>query len=265
LWRGVFGLRHSAGNTQLVLATFFAAWVTYQSQSLLSIDNVGIAIWGWTLGGGVVGLSQKSLREGLQSVDGKKLSPKVKARLGRKSLSSNQVTAAQPLISALLLIIAITMCIPMYLSDGALRTLRSYAKPNSSQLQAYVQLARKPLGYGIQDPQTKVAVALLIAEAGKIPEAKVDLGAVLASDQRSFDALHYLASIDEQTSNLPAAIRYRRALVKIDPWNYISLLQLGEDLKKSGDVAGAKAIVSQIDRFASHTPQSATAHKDLGA
>ena len=48
-WRGVVALRNTAGVTQIVVASFFGAWVTYEAQSLISIDNVGIAIWGWLI------------------------------------------------------------------------------------------------------------------------------------------------------------------------------------------------------------------------
>jgi len=153
----------------------------------------------------------------------------------------------------------------MYLADSSLKTLRSYAAPTSQNLQPYLQLARKPLGYGFQDAHVKTSVAVLIAQAGQIPEGKADLSAVLASDPRSFDALNTLALIDEQTKSIAEAAGYRRKIAALDPWNYKNLLQLGEDLKASGDIGGAKAIVGQIDAFASKTAEAATAHKDFGA
>jgi O-antigen ligase len=56
-WRGIVGLRQSTGTKQILFATFFAAWLTYLAQAIISIDNIGVAIWGWVLGGAVVGLS----------------------------------------------------------------------------------------------------------------------------------------------------------------------------------------------------------------
>ena len=34
-----------------------SAWIGFQAQSLISIDNIGIAVWGWLLGGAIIGLS----------------------------------------------------------------------------------------------------------------------------------------------------------------------------------------------------------------
>jgi len=153
----------------------------------------------------------------------------------------------------------------MYLSDASLKTLRGYAAPTSQNLTAYLQIARKPLTYGFQDPHAKLNVGIFIAQAGQIPEGKADIVAVLSRDPRSYDALSTLALIDEQSKSIAEATTYRRKIAALDPWNYKNLLQLGVDLKATGDIAGAKAIVRQIDAFAPHTAESATAHKDFGA
>jgi len=265
VWRGVVALRNTAGVTQIVVATFFGAWITYEAQSLISIDNVGIAIWGWLLGGIVVALSKDSVIEVVEEKLASNLSPKTKAKMAKKKVSSGPVSLAQPLVSGLLFVLALALVIPMYLADSSLKTLRGYAAPTSQNLQPYLQIARKPLGYGFQDAHVKSSVALLIAQAGQVEEGKADLLAVLASDPRSYDVLNTLAQIDEQTKNMAEAAGYRRKIAALDPWNYKNLLQLGEDLKASGDTAGAKAIVRQIDAFASKTAEAATAHKDFGA
>jgi len=256
-WRGVIALRQTSGVHQILIATFFGAWLTYQAQSLISIDNVGIAIWGWLIGGIVVGLSHDSIDK-KNEVKGQISSPR---KVARKSSDS----IAQPLVSGLLALTCLALCIPMYLSDSSMRTLRTYSPPKGADTQAYMAAAKKPLSFGFQDPHNKVSVALLIVQIGQIDEAKRDLQGVLASDPRSFDALDTLASIDEQTHLTTEGIKYRQHLAVIDPWNYKNLLSLGEDLKKVGDMAGAKRISQQIATFASSTPEAAAAKRDFGA
>jgi hypothetical protein len=48
-----------------IFATLVACWFGYQAQSLVSINQIGVAIWGWILGGLIVGydLSTKGLEE----------------------------------------------------------------------------------------------------------------------------------------------------------------------------------------------------------
>jgi len=50
----VIGIYKLSGNRLNLLVGMFAAWVAYQLQSLVSIDNIGLTIWGWVLGGGII-------------------------------------------------------------------------------------------------------------------------------------------------------------------------------------------------------------------
>ncbi len=263
-WRGITALRSATGINQIVIATFFGAWITYEAQSLISIDNVGIAIWGWILGGIVVALSRPTkVEEVLAPVNAKPLRSKKQSIKQSTKISSG--SAAQPLVSGLLFTLAFAICIPMFLSDAALKTSRGYAAPTSANLSAYLQIVRKPLGYGFQDTHAKESVAILLAQANQLPEAKTNLLAVLARDPRGFDALNTLALIEEANKNFGEAASNRQKMSALDPWNYQNLLQLGEDLKQSGDKAGAKAIIGRIDAFAAQTSEALTAHKDFGS
>ena len=54
-------------------------------------------------------------------------------------------------------------------------------------------------------------------------------------------------------------------LTELDPYNQKLLLKLGEDLKASGDLAGARAIIPLIGSFASGAPEFAQAKREFGA
>ena len=256
-WRGIVALRSTTGINQIVVATFFGAWVTYEAQSFISIDNVGIAIWGWILGGIVVALSRPLAVETVTAP--------VNAKIKKNAIKKSSTSLAQPMVSGLLFVVAFSICVPMYLSDSSLKTARGYAAPSSANLSAYLQIARKPLTYGFQDPHNKASVAILMAQANQIPEATTNLLAILKSDPKSFQAMTTLALISEGNKSFAEAVSYREKIASIDPWNYQNLLQLGIDRKQLGDKVGAKAIIAQIDAFASTTSEAVTAHKELGS
>jgi O-antigen ligase len=265
-WRGVIALRSTSGFNQIVVATFFGAWITYEAQSLISIDNVGIAIWGWILGGIVVALSKPAVLDAVTApVKSRPRSAKKNYVAIKSSKPSGSGSLAQPLVSGLLFTLALALCVPLFLIDSSLRAANSYAVPTSASIQPYLQQIRKPLAYGYQDAHAKVAVGILLAQANQIPEGKANLNAVAKTDPRSFDALNALALIDEQTKNFASAIGYRQKMTTLDPYNYQNLLQLGEDLKNTGDKAGAKAIIARINAFAPKTQEAATAQKDFGS
>jgi cephalosporin-C deacetylase-like acetyl esterase len=59
--RAYVTLQNLEGRNQLLFSGIVAAWLVYVAQSLISIDSPVLSIWGWTLGGAVVGISLKEL------------------------------------------------------------------------------------------------------------------------------------------------------------------------------------------------------------
>jgi O-antigen ligase len=268
VWRGVVAIRKASGAKQLVIASFVGAWATYEAQSFISIDNVGIAIWGWILGGVVVGLSvvekEAAVAESApvnvkNSKHASVKKPKPVVRAGARE------SIAQPVVSGVAATAALALVIPLFLADSAARLSNAYAKPTSQQMSAYVTAVQKPLEYGLVDPHNKVLVGTLLAQAGQIDTGVGLLNQVAHADPRNYEALNVLASIYEQTNRVAVAVGTRRQMYALDPYNYKNLLQLGKDLKATGDIAGAKAIVPLITAFAASTPEAAQAKREFGA
>jgi O-antigen ligase len=47
----------SLDNFALTPVALIAAWIGYTSQSIISINQIGLAVWGWVLGGAIIGYS----------------------------------------------------------------------------------------------------------------------------------------------------------------------------------------------------------------
>jgi O-antigen ligase len=73
----------------------FSAWLSYQFQSLLSINQIGVGIWGWILTGTLIAASKRYLEKGLITA---------KEKNHGKSKFQNRVSEMPPL-SAILAII----------------------------------------------------------------------------------------------------------------------------------------------------------------
>jgi O-antigen ligase len=56
-WLG-FKTIKSTPNFDPYFSAIFAAWIGYQAQSIISINQLGVAVWGWVLGGLIVGASK---------------------------------------------------------------------------------------------------------------------------------------------------------------------------------------------------------------
>jgi O-antigen ligase len=60
--RAYVTLQNLQGRDQLLFSGIVAAWLVFVVQSFISIDSPVLSIWGWTLGGAIVGISFKELR-----------------------------------------------------------------------------------------------------------------------------------------------------------------------------------------------------------
>ena len=263
VWRGVVGLRNTRGHDQMVFAGFFGAWVAYEAQSLISIDNLGIAIWGWTLGGIVVALSRQATPIASAGIVGKAAKGKVAKSKVQLRASTNP---AQPLVSYLLAILMFALVLPLALQDNSLKNAKfSQAPTDANQATAYQTLARKALHHGYTDPHVKIAVAQVLAGSNALAEGTALAEQVYKADPRSVEARALLLNIYEQTQQYAKAIPIRQSLLTLDPFDYTSIVKLGEDLKAVGKVAQAKALIPKIDAIAPTSPESKQAHTDFGA
>jgi O-antigen ligase len=71
------GIRKSTKYNPFFTASV-ASWVAYQVQSLISINQIGIAVWGWVLGGAIIGFEKNMISENID-IQVKKRSNKLKS------------------------------------------------------------------------------------------------------------------------------------------------------------------------------------------
>jgi len=244
LWRGVVALRNTTGASQILVSIIFGAWITYEAQSLISLDNLGIAIWGYILGGALIGLS---------------VLPNTQAEPAIKQ------SQAQPLVSGILAAIFVIISFLFYQSDSAYHALGAIVPPTDKSLQKeYEGFVNKPLSYVFKEPSFLLTAGQDYSKVGDNAKAISTLSSLIKSDPRYVDAITALSGIYMSEKNYSAAIALDNKAVALDPFNQTLLLQLGEDLKKSGDVTGAKAIIARISAFAPNSSEAKQAQQDFG-
>jgi O-antigen ligase len=211
LWRGIIALRRATGVEQMVVATLFGAWAAYEAQSIISIDNLGIAIWGWILGGAVVGISV---------VDVPALSRAMKPR----------DVILQPLVSSVLALVLFLVAISFFSAESAMRTAQGYRAPSTgSTVATYQQYANKPLTYGIKDPHFVMLNAAMLAQSGSLTTSEKRLTDLITSDPHNYEAIQLLALIYEQARKFSQAIPYVKDLIALDPYNKTLVTRLKTD------------------------------------
>lgn len=116
----------------VVFGSIVAAWIAYQAQSLISINQLGLGVWGWSLTGLLIGYEINS-RETVLVTPTKASKKLIK--------SKEQIPAVTLLVAVVAGAIGLAVSLPPYLSankyykalqsgDGVLLEKSAYLKPN---------------------------------------------------------------------------------------------------------------------------------------
>jgi O-antigen ligase len=236
--RAIIGLKNTMENDRLLLGGIFSAWIAFHAQSLVSIDNIGISIWGWVLGGSIIGLSISGSSS--EHEDRKKfIGRKNEINLGRVSTSS---------IAAGLAIVLVTI-----LYRGESNSFNSRVNVNLQDqfmVSTYRDLQLKAINSPLIDPNYSLNCAINLIKAGFTDEGLEIARKIHMDDPRNLDAINGLALTSEQLNRIPDAIIYRLKMTELDPWNAVNYLELGKDYKLLGDFAKSKEMLDKIMSFA---------------
>jgi hypothetical protein len=214
-WRGILTIRNTQGQEQILATIIFSAWLSYQAQSLISIDNLGIAIWGYILGGAVVGNS---------------------VLLNKNNSQKIEFTILQPIVSGIFAFCILIISVLFFESESSMNSLnRTQAPQSGPEVANYLEISQKPLNFIFHEPTFEVTQARHFAQVGDFPHAISRLQALIKVDTRNYEASQLLAQIYEYQKNWILAIGVRNHIASLDPFNPVNLLQLGEDEKNNGN------------------------------
>ena len=249
-WRGFVGIYRNTGNARLVVAAVFAAWLAYQAQSIVSIDNIGLAVWGWLLGGAVVGLSlPENVEVFARNSDKRFVSP----------LNLKQVT-----VSTVLVLVFLILSTILYRGERAMFDQRARFDPSTPESRpTFKAYADATLGVPLLEMKYAVMTGINMVSNGYVDEGMRILERELERDPRSLDILLVVADFSEQLRRPEDAIGYRLRIDQLDPWNGKNHLQLVRLYRAQGDDVQAKAFIDRLMAFASATPEGETAKKEF--
>lgn len=222
----------SSENEKKLLVGIFSSWIAYQAQSLISIDNIGVSIWGWIFSGLLIGATW----------DRRKL------KIYQQSKHANLVNLRQ--------ILSLFLLIPIIFLVSKLNWVESstyLARGEIASEQMNNPIVDRVISNNLSDLNYKVLIASDLYKVGNLKKATSILERVVSQDSRNDDALNSLAFIYESQSQLNDANRIRLKLSKLDPWGASNLLQLGLNYKTLGEVNLMNQTREKILSFAANT------------
>jgi len=250
LKQAIYGIRNLTGNNRLYLVAIFSAWIAFHAQSLISIDNIGISIWGWILGGSIVGLSVSATENGKEVFFQQK----------KNAINLSRVITSG--FSTLLVVILVAM-----LYKGEINSYKSSQNVNlqdATSRNYFKELQLKAINTPLNDPTYSLFAASRLIQSGYVDEGLAEAKKIYLQNPRNLDALLLFALTYEQLNDLPEAISYREKIVQLDPWNAKNYLALGKYYKQQGDLGKSKEMQEKILSVASTNQIADQAKIELG-
>jgi hypothetical protein len=222
---------------------FAFGWLAYFIQSLVSIDFIGVAIWGWVFGG----LIAKN----------KLIFEKDKYR---SFMKLDLVHAASYFFIVMSLVLSFYL---IKAENGMYRIRSSYNPQNTSETKYFVDLSKKTLNLPFLDSYYRATIAAYLIDYGELSYGNSLLTQYLNEDKRDRFALIYLSYSNEVRGEILKAIEYREKILELEPFNAKNMLDLGRDYKKVNQIDKMNNMRIKILSFARQTNEGKQALEEL--
>ena len=176
-----------------------AAWVAFQSQSIISINQIGLALWGWILSGLIIGY-EINTRTGNVVVEEKK-----KGKTGTKAVQASPATTLSIFIG---LIVGVLVGMPPYVASAKFKGALESGNSTVVQEAAYIWPT---------DPARMIRVAIALNENKLEDQALKDAVDATERFPETYDVWVALDSMNKATEAQKAQALSQ--LKRLDPLN----------------------------------------------
>lgn len=188
--------------------TLFLCWATYQLQSIVSINQIGLAVWGWLLGGSIIAYTRSYSNENLVDNKGKSKIPVAKKLQKTQEIVLVDASTSIKIIGGA--VIGLLIALPPFVMDAK---LRNFFSGNSGRSETAIAIGQS---WPVDNLRlNKIIVSL--ASNNQNDQAR-ELAAFAAlkfpNDYASWWALYELTS-----EGIPEKDAIKQKLHLIDPYN----------------------------------------------
>jgi hypothetical protein len=184
----IIKVTHRNRKYDAVFVTLTTAWTCYQLQSIISINQIGLAIWGWLFGGALIAyeVATRSKVDESQDVKGKR-----KRSVAKKNQGETVVTST--LIAGVGAVVGLLIAVPPYSADARWRTALGSQDLNK------IEAALVP-GYLNPPNSFKYANAVQLLESSKLYDVALKYAQVgVQFNPDNFDAWRVLYLISKSS------------------------------------------------------------------
>ena len=233
------GFKQLGASESNLLYGAFAAWLAFQSQSIVSIDNIGLTIWGWSLGGLILGLTKP------ENLNSHPPASSTKHQIFKSSAS----LAIRPVFTGVLLLFTLILVARLTQSESLIFKLKGDLNYSARDQSAISAELNSLIEDKFAQPWYKATAADTLYQLGLKPQAIESMERILKINPTNPIYLTVLASMYENTNDFEKSINLRIRASKYDPYNLKNYLQLARLYKATGNDAGANEIKIKMNEL----------------
>ena len=236
-------LRKLNGDQRVILTGLMISYSVFQLQSFVSIDNIGVSIWGWLIAGFIVGFNSSE-------IDPSEVNVKTKIRSALKPVSSVKTL----MFSWVLVTVSLVLVALLYQGEKKTYDLEGYLGGTSGPVETQVlNFVNETLDTPLIEPSYKMGIADKLMIRGLSDQAMEVITELVNSEPRNLDYLTTRAYFAEYLSDFELAISDRENISRLNQYNAINYKFLVASYLKTGKISEAKKILDKVNSFAPNT------------
>jgi O-antigen ligase len=220
LFIGIKNIRNLNDERREYAIAIFAMWVGYQSQTLVSIDQISITVVGWILGGIIISLKTEKVEEIRNPIKPKRL-----IRFDSRAT-----------FSLLLILFLLIKLIPIWQTDREIKVVASIPNINSETTTLVQNLSSNVINKAPNVVIYHLIAADKLATLGNYKLSENLLKNSTKIDPKSYQSYQYLARLHEVAGNFQKAIIIREKLQNMDRYDIENYSKLALNYSKLNKV-----------------------------
>ena len=201
----------SKGKDKFLVGGLFSVWAVFQVQSLFSIDQISITIWGWILAGGLVSLSYFNLQNDHTDFTEKNKQAET-IKIKNLKLTTLVIIFAQ--IPSFYMITVVKNHIDFGNGADKLRFTNPQSNSVASNSENFLKVSLNN-----NEPYLRVMAVRLLNDFGQLDLMLTLSKETVKNHPNYFEGWDTLAAIYEQTGRKSLAVDARQRTVELDPLN----------------------------------------------
>jgi hypothetical protein len=236
-WLATKSLKISNKQSRGIAATYLGIWLGFLLLNIVTIDNIGVGIWLWIIGGIIIGRSALDKDSNILATGSKN---------NKKTIKSSTDVSLAPNVGAFALaLLVLIVYVPLLNNSSKLVELKYNLK--SLDQNAYASDLLKTANDNSGNPQTLANLADFAIQKNDLTTALTISKMIGIADSRSFYAAYFPAIIYEGTNKRELAIPLREKLLVTDKWNTGNMLELVKSYTGLKDTKMATELAAKIE------------------